>query len=61
MNAFDLTATIRLTEGAELYASLLELTELTKQHAELSQQISELSDFIRKQVDVQMAKESRQE
>lgn len=50
----ELQMKIRLVEGAELYASLIELAELTKQHAELSRQISELSEFIRTQVDIQM-------
>lgn len=59
MGIADLTATIEIVEGAELYASLLELKELTKQQAETAKKIEELSVFIRQQVDVQMAKNTK--
>jgi hypothetical protein len=57
VNVCDLKASIKIVEGPELYASLIALNELTKQHVEIGQQIVELSAFIRSQVDVQMAKD----
>lgn len=59
MSLADLEVKIIMTEGAEMYASLIELKDLTKRHAELSRQIGELSEFIRSQVDAQMAKKDK--
>ena len=51
----ELEVKVRVTEGDALFESLVELAQLTRQHAELSERISALSLEIRQLVDVDVS------
>lgn len=59
VNAGQLTVTITLKSGAELYNALVELRELTEKQSETAARIAELSEFIRSQVAIESEPSSK--